>query len=225
MTVPGSRSPRLPGLILLVVLPFSIIFTGSASSPLAGDQSVNQGHFDGPAELPRIYVRSTLADTPTPGHVRLVKEGDNLQDAIDRADCGDTLKLEAGATFRGLFRLPAKTCDDSHWIVLRTSAPDGSLPPEGARITPCYAGVAALPGELGHRRGHGHVPDVQLDPLGGQQAVGQHLGLDALDQVAGRPARLGVVALDRRAQGPQGRLADALQLLPRLRPDREFRTA
>jgi hypothetical protein len=54
--------------------------------------------------------------------------------------------LQAGATFTGLFRLPEKPCDDGHWIILRTSASDDQLPPEGTRITPCYAGVSSLPG-------------------------------------------------------------------------------
>ena len=102
--------------------------------------------FDGPAELPRVFVKSDLADTPTPGKTLLVKSGDNLQDTLDGASCGDTVKLEAGARFLGHLRLPKKTCDDAHWIVIRTSAPDNALPPEGTRITPCYAGVASLPG-------------------------------------------------------------------------------
>ena len=102
--------------------------------------------FDGPAELPRVFVQSSLADTPTPGSVRTVKEGENLQQALDSIHCGDTLKLQAGATFQGLFRLPALSCDDSHWIIVRTSAPDDALPPERTRLTPCYAGVASLPG-------------------------------------------------------------------------------
>ena len=54
--------------------------------------------------------------------------------------------LQAGATFDGVFRFPDKSCDDSHWIIVRTSAPDASLPREGTRITPCYAGILSLPG-------------------------------------------------------------------------------
>ncbi|MGC2172336.1 MAG: hypothetical protein WA555_14510 [Candidatus Sulfotelmatobacter sp.] len=91
-------------------------------------------------------MKSSLADTPAPGNILPVKEGDNLQKAIDSAQCGDTLGLQAGAVFRGVFRFPDKACDDSHWIVLRSGAPDQSLPPEGTRLTPCYAGVASLPG-------------------------------------------------------------------------------
>ena len=35
--------------------------------------------FDGPAELPRVYVRSALSDTPVPGKQVAVREGDDLQ--------------------------------------------------------------------------------------------------------------------------------------------------
>lgn len=101
--------------------------------------------FDGPAELPRIYVSSAMSDTPAPGNTITVNAGADLQGALDRAACGDTILLQAGATFSGVFMLPAKACDDSHWIVVRTSAPDSSLPPEGTRISPCYAGVSSLP--------------------------------------------------------------------------------
>ena len=116
---------------------------GSTSSSVS---SASSDRFDGPAELPRVRVKSSLADTPAPRHVRQVKEGDNLQKAIDSAECGDTLQLQAGAVFQGLFRLPDKSCDDSHWVILRTSATAESLPAEGVRLTPCYAGVASLPG-------------------------------------------------------------------------------
>src|SRR5208282_1912493 len=85
-------------------------------------------HFDGPAELPRVSVQSSFASTPAHGQVHMVREGENLQQAIDAAACGDTLKLQAGAVFTGLFRLPGKSCDDAHWIVLRTSADDDSIP-------------------------------------------------------------------------------------------------
>lgn len=125
---------RFPALLLICTL-----------SVLANDQPRN-GNFDGPAELPRVYVKSGLADTPAPGRVKTLKEGDNLQQALDSAKCGDTLKLQAGATFVGIFRVPNKPCDDGHWIIVRTSAADTDLPPEGTRLTPCYAGVASLPG-------------------------------------------------------------------------------
>jgi hypothetical protein len=132
-------------LVLAVALLFPCLLHPAPGHPI-GNESSGQPRFDGPAELPRVQVRSALADTPALGRTRLVKESDNLQDAINDAKCGDTLQLQAGATFRGLFRFPQKSCDDSHWIIIRTSASDNALPPEGTRITPCYAGVASLPG-------------------------------------------------------------------------------
>ncbi|MBV9623766.1 MAG: putative Ig domain-containing protein [Acidobacteria bacterium] len=106
----------------------------------------SSGGFDGPAELPRTSVQTAMANTPAPGSTVLVNSGGSLQNALNSANCGDTIELAAGASFTGPFTLPAKSCDDQHWIIVRTSAPDASLPPEGTRITPCYAGVASLPG-------------------------------------------------------------------------------
>lgn len=104
------------------------------------------GNFDGPAELPRIYLHTALADTPAPGKKIQVTAGANLQNALNSANCGDILELQAGATFNGAFTFPQKSCDGGHWIIVRTSAPDSSLPSEGTRITPCYAGVGSLAG-------------------------------------------------------------------------------
>lgn len=123
------------------------VFGGSIFAAQVGTQQPDsQAKFDGPAELPRIYVKSALADTPAPGKTTPVKGGENLQAALDNALCGDTLKLEAGASFAGHLRLPKKPCDDAHWIIIRTATPDEALPPEGTRLTPCYAGLSSLPG-------------------------------------------------------------------------------
>jgi len=104
------------------------------------------GDVDGPAELPRVSVSSAMADTPAPGTTLFVNAGGDLQAALNSAHCGDTIELQAGATFAGTFKFPAKTCDNNHWIIVRTNAPDSALPPEGQRMTPCYAGVTSLPG-------------------------------------------------------------------------------
>src|SRR6266404_1853301 len=108
--------------------------------------SAQTAQFDGPAELPRAYVRSAVSDAPAPGKHTTVRAGDDLQAAINGANCGDTLELQAGAVFSGVIRFPEKPCDDAHWIVVRSDAPDSNLAPEGNRITPCWAGVASLPG-------------------------------------------------------------------------------
>src|SRR5437763_1243377 len=58
--------------------------------------------FDGPAELPRVYVKSALSDTPAPGKSILVKTAPELNQALDKAACGDTIRLQAGTEFAGL---------------------------------------------------------------------------------------------------------------------------
>jgi hypothetical protein len=113
---------------------------------LAAQSSPPSATFDGPAALPQIYVRTALADTPASGKTWEVNNADDLQDKLNRAQCGDVIKLHAGVTFAGQFKLPAKSCDDQHWIIIRTSASDSQLPAEGTRLTPCYAGVTSLPG-------------------------------------------------------------------------------
>lgn len=102
--------------------------------------------FDGPAELPRILIQSAMSNTPAPGNTITVNAGGDLQSALNSANCGDTVALQAGATFTGAFTFPAKSCDDSHWVVVRTNTPDSALPAEGTRLTPCFAGVSSLPG-------------------------------------------------------------------------------
>lgn len=63
-----------------------------------------------------------------------VRAGEDFQAALDRAKPGDTILLEAGATFRGGFKLPVKRGKD--FITIRTSASDAQLPPPDTRIDP-----------------------------------------------------------------------------------------
>src|SRR3954471_3039851 len=70
-----------------------------------------------------------------------VNAGGDLQAAIDAAQPGDTILLQAGAVFTGSYRLPAK--NGASYITIRSSAPDASLPPAGTRISPSYAGALA----------------------------------------------------------------------------------
>ena len=125
-------------------------------------------NFDGPAELPRVTVPSAMSDTPAPGSMIHVNAGGNLQAALNNARCGDVISLQEGATFTGMFTVPAKNCDTNHWIIVRTSAPDSSLPAEGQRATPCYAGVASLPGRPPYNCPHAQnvMAKVQTQILG-----------------------------------------------------------
>jgi hypothetical protein len=133
-------------MVALLMLPPGLGRTASVRAADASSIDAVGSHFDGPAELPRVFVRSFLADTPARGKTWVVKSSDDLHAILKQASCGDTIRLQASAAFTGVFTLPAKNCDDNHWIVIRSSAPDASISPEGTRISPCYAGVATLPG-------------------------------------------------------------------------------
>ncbi len=145
-----SRGSLAKTLLLLTPIFVGLALCNCGTEPLAfgqgsGTSASGALKFDGPAELPRIYLDSSLRSTPAPGKTVKVRAGENPSEAISKASCGDTVQLQAGATF-DILRLPNKNCDDSHWIIVRTSAPDSKLPPEGTRLTPCYAGVSSLPG-------------------------------------------------------------------------------
>ena len=63
------------------------------------------------------------------GTVIVVPAGGNLQSAINLAQCGDTIILEAGATYTGNFNLTAKlpcTGTDADYITITTSDPSGT---------------------------------------------------------------------------------------------------
>src|SRR5581483_6348404 len=70
-----------------------------------------------------------------------VNAGGDLQAALNAAKPGDTIVLQAGATFVGNFKLPAK--GGTSYITIRSSTPDASLPASGVRITPAYASLLA----------------------------------------------------------------------------------
>jgi hypothetical protein len=125
---------------------FILTVSSPASPPAPPVPSSPSSGFDGQAELPRIYLQSAMSNTSAPGSSVTVNSGRDLQSALNAANCGDTIQLQAGATFTGVFTFPAKSCDDNHWIIVRTGADDSSLPAEGSRLTPCYAGVSSLPG-------------------------------------------------------------------------------
>src|SRR2546430_9009628 len=98
--------------------------------------------------VPAFFVATSSAQTlPGPlqatidtsypvssGVTTFVAAGGNLQSALNNAQPGDTILLEAGATFSGSFTLPLKS--GNGWIVIPTSAPHSSPPPQGTRIAP-----------------------------------------------------------------------------------------
>lgn len=88
-----------------------------------------------PPAPPRTLLDTTL--TPQKRPPLVVRAGGDFQAALEAAQPGDVISLEAGAVFRGNFILPQKAVGD--WIVVRSSASDASLPSPGTRITPAFA--------------------------------------------------------------------------------------
>jgi len=156
------------GVVLLLLLAGHVSALQTSLPSNSSDKN-----FDGPAELPREYVKSSLRDTPAPGKTLAVHAGQNLQEVLNRASCGDTVELEAGAVFTGSFVMPDKKCDDAHWIIVRTGAPDSALPAEGTRLTPCYAGVSSLPGRpvLDCRSTTNVLPKIVFNSKAGPSAI------------------------------------------------------
>ena len=66
------------------------------------------------------------------GQTIVVGAGGNLQAALNQAQPGQVVQLQAGATFDGNFVLPLKT--GSGYITVRTSTPDAQLPGSTTRI-------------------------------------------------------------------------------------------
>ena len=94
----------------------------------------------------QVRPRRAITDPPT---TISVKRGGDLQAAIDQAQYGDSIVLEAGATYespRGRpFTLPDKgpnTRGDAGYITIRTSKLD-QLPAEGTRVSPANASAMA----------------------------------------------------------------------------------
>ena len=90
---------------------------------------------------PRFVVAAALSvgilfHTAAHADTIQVRAGDNLQAAINAAQPGDVLMLQAGATFSGNFVLPVKAGSD--YITIRT-APSAELPDATSRIQPSHA--------------------------------------------------------------------------------------
>src|SRR2546425_6861922 len=87
-------------------------------------------------ELPRVYLNT--AYTPPTGPTISVPAGGDLQAALNAAQPGSIISLEAGATYSGNFSLPAKA--GTGWIYVQSSVLS-SLPLPGTRVTPALASL------------------------------------------------------------------------------------
>jgi hypothetical protein len=122
---------------LLVVLIFVLLLTAPV-------QSANLPALPNLPVLPRAYVDTTMPATKVTKTV--CARGCNytngqLQAAINAANLGDVIELQAGATYSGKIQLPNKI-NGTGWIIIRSSAWQ-SLPPPGTRVGPQHAPLMA----------------------------------------------------------------------------------
>jgi len=85
------------------------------------------------AELPIAPKTFDTSYAAPSGKTLTVASGGKLQAALDQAELGDTIVLEAGASFTGPFKLPNKT--GNGWIYV-VSSKLASLPAPGQRVGP-----------------------------------------------------------------------------------------
>lgn len=86
--------------------------------------------------LPQIYIETTYAP-PQGGQLFSVNTSAGFQSALNNAQLGDIIELQAGTTFTGPFNLPNKTTGTG-WIYIRSSA-YANLPPPCSRVSPSDA--------------------------------------------------------------------------------------
>ncbi|MGH9869788.1 MAG: hypothetical protein ACREAA_16705 [Candidatus Polarisedimenticolia bacterium] len=86
-------------------------------------------------ELPRVFLDTTYAP-PIGGMTIFVGTGGDLQAALNAAQPGDIVEMQAGAVFTGNFTLPSKV--GTAWIHIRSSA-HANLPAPGMRVFPAHA--------------------------------------------------------------------------------------
>jgi hypothetical protein len=110
---------------------------GSMSNGTAGTGGHGAtGTGTGGAPGPSALTCDPIACGPSNGNTVPVPTGADLQAALDAASPGDTLVLDAGATYTGHFQLTEKS--GSGCITVRTSTSDQALPAD-TRVTPADA--------------------------------------------------------------------------------------
>src|SRR5208283_1035623 len=125
-------------------------------------------------ESPRVYI-DTSYHHPSASTIN-VRSGEDLQAVLDAAQPGDTVVVEAGATFTGNFMLPPKATKG--WIYIETSAID-SISRPGERPSPGAAtymprvqtanslpAISVLPGAANYR-----LVGLEIAPAAGAPRV------------------------------------------------------
>ncbi len=96
------------------------------------------GEMPSPA-LPTAYV-DTKWDPPSGGKTWLAHTAQEFQRALDSSNPGDTIVLDANASYRGSFTVPDKVNPKRKWIYVQSSAL-AVLPVPGKRVNPSVDAV------------------------------------------------------------------------------------
>jgi hypothetical protein len=86
-----------------------------------------------------VVCLCAASSSPAAAATLTVNAGGDLQAALNSAQPGDTILIQAGATFTGNYTLPVKS--GSGYVTVRSSAADAQLPAAGVRMTPQYAAL------------------------------------------------------------------------------------
>ena len=182
----------LTSLFIIFAILITVTVIGGRSTLI--DSAVSAQSVSQP-ELPRVFLDTAFP--PTTGAVFNLGAGGDLQLALNAAQPGDTIVLQAGAVFTGNFTLPVKT--GNGWVVVRTSNMAG-IPAEGSRVTPQHS--SAMPRVITPDSG----PAIKTAPGAHHfRFVGVEFGV-----AAGVATNFGIVNL-----GDGGSAQNSLSLVPR----------
>jgi hypothetical protein len=107
---------RTARLILAVIVTILVV-------PALSRSATYPSHPREQVEIPEITVTGQTIKVPS---------GGDFQTALNTAQPGDAIVLEAGATYMGPFTLPRKS--GAGWVTVTTSAPKTELPQPGVRV-------------------------------------------------------------------------------------------
>lgn len=117
---------------------YTIDCTGTGGTT-RGNVIVNISAPTGPISFPAQPQLLNFSYPQVTGKTWTVNSGGNLQTALNQAQRGDEIVLEAGATFIGNFTLPPKSGTSADgWIVIRSNQ-SAQLPSMGIRVSPAHA--------------------------------------------------------------------------------------
>jgi len=131
--------------------------SASASVTITTNTSTLDDLYCGPGDVPSFPAsdngvpgpttcfNTDPANTPSPGVVRTITQA-TWSTVWAATQCGDIIEQAAGTTIIGNFTLPAKSCDAQHYITYRTSGYLNFPVYSSHHVSPCYWGVASLPG-------------------------------------------------------------------------------